>query len=85
MIRDETIQKMLSIIELELVSDDKRNIVSNKEQFEHFYMIKQGTVKCFDSQYNYISTLQEGSSFGEYNILFGLYSNITYKPDKEQN
>ena len=27
--------------------------------------------------------MMEGSFFGEYNIMFGLYSNVTYKPHFE--
>ena len=32
----------------------------------------------FDSKYNYMYSLEKGSFFGEYNIMFGLKSNINY-------
>jgi hypothetical protein len=44
-INEMTIQKLLALLELELVMDSNRNIVSNKEELKNFYMIKQGSVK----------------------------------------
>jgi len=50
------------------------------DEVNYFYMIKKGDVKVFDESYNYLYTLPEGSFFGEFNIIFGLYSNLNYVP-----
>jgi hypothetical protein len=42
-------------------------------------MIKSGNICVFDKKYNYLYDLEEGSYFGEYNIMFGLYSSLNYK------
>ena len=44
-INDGTIQKLLSCIELELLTGGNRNIVNKGDEFEYYYMIKQGSVK----------------------------------------
>lgn len=38
--------------------------------FESFYMIKSGEIITYDINYTYMYTLQQGSFFGEYNIVF---------------
>ena len=42
-------------------------------------MIQSGSVCVFDNKYNYLYDLPESSWFGEYNIMFGLYSSLNYK------
>lgn len=42
-------------------------------------MIKRGEINCFDKNYNYLQTLEPNSFFGEYNILFQLYSSAYYQ------
>jgi hypothetical protein len=42
-------------------------------------MIKQGSVCVYDNKYNYLYDLEESSWFGEYNIMFGVYSSLIYK------
>ena len=44
------------------------------------YLIKEGGVKCYSSQYDYMYDLGEKSFFGEFNILFGLYNTMRYVP-----
>ena len=61
--------------------DNTGTIVSRSDEVQNMYMIKHGSVMQFNEDYDYISTLMQGSYFGEYNIMFGLYSNITYKPN----
>ena len=51
-------------------------VIYDGELVENFFMIKKGNVKLFDQKYNYMYTLKEKSFFGEYNILFGLISNM---------
>ena len=52
--------------------------VQAKDKFNYFYMVKNGSIKCFDEFYEYMFDLKEGSFFGEYHIMFGLYSNMYY-------
>ena len=42
-------------------------------------MIKMGAVQVFDRRYGYMYSLEQGSFFGEINIMFGLYSEQYYK------
>ena len=42
-------------------------------------MIQHGGVCVYDKNYEYMYDLQESSFFGEYNIMFGLYSSLHYK------
>ena len=42
-------------------------------------MIKMGAVQVFDRRYGYMYSLEQGSFFGELNIIFGLYSEQYYK------
>jgi hypothetical protein len=42
-------------------------------------MLKHGNVKLWGPKYDYMYDLENGAYFGEYNIMFGLYSNIHYK------
>ena len=42
-------------------------------------MIKQGNVCVYDNKYNYLYDLEESSWFGDYNIMFGVYSSLNYK------
>ena len=58
-------------------------IVENKEQFRHFYYIKTGSISLFDDNFTYMYNLEEGSFFGEYNIMFGLLSNMFYKTNSD--
>ena len=53
--------------------------MSAKEEFNYFYMIKKGSVRCFSKNYVYMYSLDEGSFFGEYKIMFGLYSSNYYQ------
>lgn len=55
------------------------DIVKFSHRIKHFYMLSRGTIKLFDEKYNYMYDLEPGSYFGEYQIMFGLYSNITYR------
>jgi len=76
------IYKMLSFIENdELMSYESENrmIVKVGEEFSHFIMIRKGIIKCFDENFSYMVSLEEGSFFGEYNIMFGLYSQLNYQ------
>ena len=38
-----------------------------------------GTVQVFDRRYGYMYSLEQGSFFGEVNIIIGLYSEYNYK------
>lgn len=49
------------------------------------YLLNSGNIKCFDKNYKYVKTYQKGGFFGEYNILFGLYSNMYYQPEVQQD
>ena len=48
----------------------------------YFYLIKNGSVKLFDQKFNYMYELREGGYFGEFNVLFNLYSEYCYKTTK---
>jgi hypothetical protein len=48
------------------------------QEFKELHLISDGHVKCFDSKYQYICHMEPGCFFGEYNIMFGLYSNMFY-------
>ena len=54
-------------------------VIQQGEIVNDFYMIKKGRVRLFDIKYNYLYDLEQQSYFGEYNILFGLTSNISYR------
>ena len=49
------------------------------EIFNHFYLIKSGKIELYDKYFNYMYDLEEGGFFGEFNILFSLYSEYNYK------
>ena len=49
------------------------------DEINHLYLVKKGDVVCFDDKYEYMCHLEPGSFFGEFNIMFGLYSNLHYK------
>mmetsp|Transcript_5911 Transcript_5911/g.9621 ORF Transcript_5911/g.9621 Transcript_5911/m.9621 type:complete len:260 (+) Transcript_5911:2849-3628(+) len=83
-VADTLIYEMLANVECEQLPPSKI-IVRNLSELTHFYMIKQGTVKCFDKKYNYLMNLEPGSFFGEYNILFGLYSQMYYQTHSADN
>lgn len=53
-------------------------LVRPQEEFDGLYLLKQGEINCFDKNYNYLHSLENGSFFGEYNIMFGLYSSAYY-------
>ena len=55
------------------------------DKFNYFYMVKNGSIKCFDENYEYMYDLKEGSFIGEYHIMFGLYSNMYYQPVLNSN
>ena len=76
-VSDEIIAGIFSNIELEVFTVDS-NLLRNGDEVEFLYLIKDGDVSCYDENYNYITTIQNGSYFGEYNIMFGLYSSISY-------
>lgn len=61
------------------IYDKDTFVIKNKDEFKHFFLIKHGSVKLFSSNYTYMYDLEKGSFFGEYNILYGLYSNIFYR------
>ena len=42
-------------------------------------------MRLFDDKYTYMYNLEEGSFFGEYNIMFGLKSNIFYKTNRDSH
>jgi len=84
MVSWDTIFQILSCIENEEVisntsQQSSRLIVKAKEEFNFFYMVKKGSVRCFSKDYVYLYSLEQGSFFGEYNILFGLFSNTYYQ------
>ena len=53
-------------------------MITPNEEFKSLYLIKNGEVNLFDRVYNYLQTLENRSFFGEYNIMFGLYSTAYY-------
>lgn len=55
------------------------SIIKAKDEFKNFFLIKKGHVNCFDKSYNYLNTLEQGSFFGEFNIIFQLYSFVYYQ------
>mmetsp|Transcript_40890 Transcript_40890/g.62307 ORF Transcript_40890/g.62307 Transcript_40890/m.62307 type:complete len:153 (-) Transcript_40890:182-640(-) len=86
----EAIYKMLEHFELQEVSTDMthydtRVIKSPGKQFQFFYMIKRGRVQCFSPEFQYMFNLEEGSFFGEYNIVFGIYNQIHYQAVDDRN
>ena len=46
-------------------------------------MIKHGGMRLYDKHYTYMYNLEQGSFFGEYNLMFGLKSNMYYKTHGE--
>jgi signal-transduction protein with cAMP-binding, CBS, and nucleotidyltransferase domain len=70
--------QLLSFLELEQFSEDdfpRHSMVVNAgDEFTHFHMIKQGTVKVYDRNFNYLVDLDKGSFFGETGIVLGLFS-----------
>ena len=48
-------------------------------------MIKQGSIQVFDKSYNYMYNLDKTSFFGEYKIMFGLYSNMYYRVSNDDS
>ena len=46
-------------------------------------LIKQGFVKIFDSNYNFITELQPNSFFGEYQVMLDLYGGAVYRACQE--
>ena len=72
------VTKLLSNIQSQIYDSDQI-LLKNRNEFKHFYMVKSGGVRLFDEKYSYMCNLEQGSFFGEYNIMFGLKSNIYYK------
>ena len=56
------------------------NIILPEKEFKCLYLIKEGGVKCYTRDYQYMYDLSEKSFFGEFNILFGLFNAIRYVP-----
>lgn len=56
-------------------------IVKSGEKVENLFMIKRADVRCYSSRMQYMYTLSNGGFFGEYNIMFGLYSSLNYQAD----
>lgn len=56
-------------------------IYQTDEEVEFLYLIKCGGVKIYDRDYNYLYNLEEGSYFGDIEIIYNLYSDVTYKGD----
>ena len=54
-------------------------ILHKGDELKFFYLLKQGNIKCYGRNYDYLVDLQAGSSFGEYQIMFDTYSDVTYK------
>ena len=54
-------------------------LVRASEKVNFLYLVKKGEVRQWTNQYQYISQLSPGSFFGDYNILFDLYSNVSYQ------
>ena len=48
------------------------------QEVSKFYMIKRGFIKIMDKYNNYLPCLDEGSFFGEFNMLFQLKSSFFY-------
>jgi hypothetical protein len=71
--------ELVSQIECQVI-DDPRILVRAGSEFKNFYMVKKGTINCFTPDFQYLTTYEQGGFFGEYNILFGLKSQLTYQP-----
>lgn len=54
-------------------------ILYKGDELKYFYLLKTGNVKCYGRNYNYLVDLEAGSSFGEYQLMFDIYSDLTYK------
>lgn len=78
-ISNDVINNILSQIEVECLRPGNP-VIKAGDEVNYFYMIKKGDVKVFDKGYNFLYILTEGSFFGEYNIIFGLYSAFNYVP-----
>lgn len=83
MMPDDIIVKILSNIECQIYEPGQL-IVQPEVEMQNLYLIKRGQAVCFDRNYEYVCHLEEGSFFGEFNILFGLYSNLFYQAHLEQ-
>ena len=68
---------ILSLVECEIFHAGKL-VNSPGNEFKQLCLVRKGRVKMFDRNYNYLCELQPGSYFGEYQILFGLYSDFYY-------
>ena len=71
------IASLISLVECEILPKG-RMIITPCSEFKQLFLIRKGSVKMFDSNYNYLCQLREGSFFGEYQVLFGLYSDFFY-------
>lgn len=70
--------KILAAVEFRVI-DNNRYVKKPGETFFNLWLIKNGSVRCFDQNLNYVSTLEEGSFFGEFNVLFDMYSTMYYQ------
>ena len=43
------------------------------------YMLKKGQILSYSREYSYLCTYHPGAFFGEYNIMFGIQSQISYR------
>jgi len=58
---------------------DSQMVLETGKEFEYFYMIKKGSIMTFNKSFQYLRTFERGSFFGDYNIIFGLYSDSYYR------
>ena len=78
MVSNQSIIKIISNIK-PLLFDNCEMIISPGDTFKNLYLVKQGEITCLDKRLNYQCHLQEGSFFGLYNIMFGLYSSKYFR------
>lgn len=71
------IADLISLVECEILPQS-RLIMSPRKEFKQLFLIRKGSIRQFDHNYNYMCLLGQGSYFGEYQILFGLYSDYYY-------
>ena len=59
--------------------DNMEMTIHKGHPVDYFYLIKSGSVKMFDSKFNYMYELREGGYFGEFNVMFNIFSEYCYK------
>ena len=77
-VNQKIINRIFSALDCE-IHEASSMVVKPDDFFSSFYLIKSGEIATYDLNYNYMYNLQQGSFFGDYNIVFTLYSNMFYK------